>query len=60
MLFIVGLSCLDRICLISLTKQVCQHVIGMNPASVGDPNKEPEIVAKEAKKPIVEEPRGKY
>ena len=44
----------------SLTKQVCQHVIGMNPASVGDPNKEPEIVAKEAKKPIVEEPRGKY
>ena len=43
----------------SLTKQVCQHVIGMNPASVGDPNKEPEIVAKEAIKPIVEEPRGK-
>jgi len=42
----------------SLTKQVCQHVIGMNPASVGDPNKEPEIVAKEAKKTIVEEPRG--
>ena len=32
----------------------------MNPASVGDPNKEPEIVVKEAKKPIVEETRGKY
>lgn len=45
----------------SLARQICQHVIGMNPTSVGNPSEsKPEnAVADESSKPMaVEEPKG--
>lgn len=40
-----------------LAKQICQHVIGMNPAKIGDPNVEPVLEPKKEKLKI-DEPRG--
>lgn len=41
----------------ALTKQICQHVIGMNPTMVGDPSQEPSKVEKREKLKV-DEPRG--
>jgi len=44
----------------SLARQICQHVIGMNPTSVGDPSESETVAAAdESSKPMaVEEPKG--
>jgi len=41
----------------ALTKQICQHVIGMNPTTVGDPAQEPVRVEKRERLKV-DEPRG--
>ena len=43
----------------SLARQICQHIIGMNPTSVGDVNEvKREAPVKEEKTEVVEEPKG--